>query len=141
MRKCETTDKNETANIEELVDRADKETVNDIRELIGILDEYLDGEDDSDYELDELAFARLERSYITMSRIVKQCDGTLSKLELKPKELHVGVEATFDLLYLSGDNVSLIGECLKYASAVSIDANLDGVVSVSYTIPNVFRKK
>lgn len=71
----------------------------------------------------------------------KELDGKVEPVQLKPKEEHGGVTATFLVFDLYNDRVSRFCDVMRGCSAITIDATSKGEVCISCTIPDVFVHK
>lgn len=83
-------------------------------------------------------FEKLDKIIKFFNGYIKDCGGAIQSVLLTPQEIHGGLTANFGVFDISGDQVAKFCDVLKDASAVSIDATLDGEVCISLTVPDVF---
>ena len=112
-----------------------------LRNVGGLYEHFLASENDNDYVVNDEHFQHLLDIIEFFADICGKCDGSYEPCELSPKRRSGGVTARFYVLSLNGENIERFCELMKYTSAISIDAETDGKVCFSVTVPNVFVKK
>ena len=73
-------------------------------------------------------------------KAIQDLDGYIEPFYLDPRAEHGGFTAFFPIVALSGEQISEFCRVLQYASAFSLDGD-DGQVIVSFSVPNVYRRK
>ena len=112
-----------------------------IKEFMEVYQQDLAQRNSDDYELNQPQVKKFLEAYRFFADSAKEHDGRIDPIRLAPAEEHGGITVYSPIYYYAGDRVETFAKILQYASAVYIDANLDGEVCLSMTIPNVFRKK
>lgn len=112
-----------------------------LRDTGGLYEYLLSLENDSDYVVNDEQFQHLLDIIEFFDDICRECGGTYEPCELSPRRQHGGMTARFYVLSLNGDNIERFCNLMKHTSAISIDAETDGKVCLSVTVPYVFVKK
>jgi len=94
-----------------------------------------------DYEIDRDQMKKLIKAYSFMTDFAAKNDGRVDELKYEPTHESCGITGYFALFFLYGDDLQAFNEIMGDIVSISIDALLDGTVCVSFTIPNVFRRK
>ena len=94
-----------------------------------------------DYEVDPENMQHLFRAYRFFIKKAHEHNGKIDPFVYNPKEEVGHLDAHFFYFELSGDDLLGFSEILSHASAVSIDATLDGCTHFSMVFPAVYRKK
>ena len=105
------------------------------------LEEYLRETSDEDYRPNPpqaLAFTTL---VCRLKALAQETDGTVEPIHLVPRLGCGDVTAVLPILNLSGKALQKLCHALRYASAVTVDALIDGNICISLTVPDVFIKK
>ncbi len=97
--------------------------------------------DDSDYVVNQPQMDKLLAVLDFFKEAVKDMDGILEAVDLRPKEEHGGITATFLVFHIYEDKVQKFCDVMRECSAIGIDTKLDGSVRISCTVPNVFVHK
>lgn len=97
--------------------------------------------DDDDYEIDDEQMCSLLDILEFFVDMCEVCTGEVDACELVPRIQHGGVTARFYVLSLAGNDITRFCKVLSKASAISFDAELDGKICVSVTVPYVFKRK
>ena len=111
------------------------------RMIYEIYEEEMSKRENADYEKCDEQMKKLSEAYQFFSDIAEEQNGRVDPLRIVPKEEHCGVTAYFTLFYLNGDELQRFSKIVGDMSAISIDSLTDGTVCISFTIPNVFKKK
>ena len=126
----------------------DKSIVEDddfIRGFLGdvfeLASEELNRRDNADYEIDPDNMQYLVMAYRFFIKKAHDHNGKIDPFVYNPKEEVGHLDAHFYFFELSGDDLLGFSEILSHASAISIDATLDGVTHFSMNFPSVYRKK
>ena len=118
--------------------------MDDLENIKSFLDMYekaLETEDNDDYQIDLFQLGKLANAYNFFCELVNGEGESVELEKTEPKRLHGGVTAKFYTMCLSGVELKRFCDIMSSASAVSIDAFLDGRAEVSLTIPNIYRHK
>lgn len=94
-----------------------------------------------DYEVNQEQMDKFTEAYNFFVNTANKCNGDIAEVSLKPKEIHGGLTCEFTVFHLFGDQLREFSEVVKDMSALSIDAKTDGTVCISFTVPNVFKRK
>lgn len=103
-------------------------------------DELISTEKSEDYEVNPVQWRRLMDIIQFFYDKIDVTD-KMHPVKLIPQKIVGGATAEFVLFHVCGEEVSKFCEVLQHASAFSLDANLKGMVIMSVTVPNVFKKK
>lgn len=107
----------------------------------GLWEKEIQSRSNSDYEPDKQQMDKLIAAYRLMNELAANGGGRVEPLRLVPKEVHCGITAYFTVFYATHENLLKICEVARSFSALSIDSLTDGTVCISFTIPNVFKRK
>lgn len=121
-----------------------KKTNNDYETVkrIGMLyEEALSLRKNYDYVVNQPQMDKFNELSDFFNYITQKSNGK-TELSLSPKEEHGGINATFGIFDIYGEDIPKFCKAMSYASAIGIDECKDGVC-ISVTVPNVFvpRKK
>ena len=117
------------------------DSFSDVLELWREYNDYLETLDNKDYVINKPQMAKLLKLYDFFVKALENQSSRVELAALVPKELHGGLDVHCNLLYLYGDLIKEFSEVITNASAISIDALLDGTVNISMTVPNVYKHK
>lgn len=112
-----------------------------VRRLAVMYNEVMKLRRDEDYVVNQPQMDKLIKLLEFFLDSAKELKGNVEPVELRPREEHGGVTATFLVFDVYGDNVKKFCNVLSACSAVSIDAKTNGEVCISCTIPDVFVHK
>ena len=107
----------------------------------GGLEKYLQETSDEDFTLNPpqaLAFSTL---VCRLKALAQKTDGTVEPIHLVPRLGYGDVTAYLPLLALQGEEVHKLCCALRCATAVTVDALIDGNICISITVPDVFIEK
>ena len=104
-------------------------------------EEEMASRDTRDYEVNMVQFQKLIDAYSFFIKVASDCGGEVEPFRIEPTAVHGGLTAYFELLFLHGDEVEKLSQILSGVSAISIDTMVDGRVCISFTIPDVYKKK
>lgn len=76
-----------------------------------------------------------------LQTLAKKTGGAVEPVHLVPPLGCGDVTAVLPILNLSGKALQKLCHALRYASAVTVDALIDGNICISLTVPDVFIKK
>lgn len=107
----------------------------------GVYREEIAQRKNKDYVVNEEQMRKFKEAYDFFIGLVDRHHGVVESVDLIPKEEHGGMTCELPLMYLHGTEMQDLSKIISYMSAISIDANTDGVVCVSFTVPNVFVHK
>lgn len=96
---------------------------------------------DSDYIVNQPQMEKLVAVLEFFLDMADELEGKVEPVQLSPKEEHGGVTATFLVFDLYGDKIPRFCDVMRGCSAIGIDANTNGEVCISCTIPEVFVHK
>ena len=111
------------------------------RYVWGLYEAEMRSRKNEDYEADPEQMKKLIAAYGFFAELTVTGHGHMEPLKLVPKECHGGLTAYFTVFYLHGDQLQKFLKIAQGFSAMSIDALDDGTVCLSFTIPNVCRRK
>lgn len=94
-----------------------------------------------DYVTNPLQMYRMIEAYRFFATRAEKNNWKLEPFKINPIQESGDIALDFNLMWLDGDDVQEFAKILSYASGVTIDATLDGVVHLSLIIPNVYTKK
>ena len=112
-----------------------------VRRLAVMYNEVMKLRRDEDYVVNQPQMDKLIKLLEFFLDSAKELKGNVEPVELRPREEHGGVTATFLVFDVYGDKVQKFCNVLSACSAVSIDAKTNGEVCISCTIPDVFVHK
>lgn len=96
---------------------------------------------DDDYEVNDPQMRKLIETYAFFRQIAAKYNGIVDPFEIAPKKVSSGVTAHFYLFLLDGEDLKQFQTILGNFKSLSIDADMDGEVTISVNIPDVFKKK
>lgn len=96
---------------------------------------------DEDYAIDETQLNKLLDIIEFLFDMCNKNNGAFEPCTLIPKRQHGGVTARFYMMSLAGEEIDRFCDVMRGASAISIDAELDGRICFSVTVPYVYKKK
>lgn len=109
---------------------------------IGVLyDQIMKLRKDDDYVVNQSQMEKFVDVYDFFQDMGEKCDGDIEKPNLAPKECHGGVTARFFVFDVWGVDIPRFSQIINHLSALSIDAEEDGRICISVTVPDVFIKK
>lgn len=106
-----------------------------------MVEDYLDSEDNDDYEINPPQFKKYLKTTAAIWDLIQDSGKKVESTRLVPKERAGGWTVSFNLLYLSWAEIYKFAESLFDICALSIDATTKGRVELSLNVPDVFRKK
>lgn len=112
-----------------------------LKKIGKIYNEVMSLRKDSDFEVNPLQMDKLLDIISFFMREANTYGGKVDKPDIRPREEHGGVSATFVVFDLYGDRLTEFCDVLRNCSAMSIDATEDSEVCISVTVPNVFTRK
>lgn len=92
---------------------------------------------DEKYKVNEIQMEKFNRAY----QFFTENGGTIEPVRFTPQTLHAGMTVNFEIFDIYGSSVEEFKEIMGYVSAFGIDSLIDGRISISLTIPNVFEEK
>jgi len=95
---------------------------------------------DEDYVVNQPQMDHLVDVVEFFLNTTEDCTGSVESVILMPREEHGGVTATFLVFDVYGEKVKEFCNVISHCSAMTIDANEDGVC-ISVTVPHVFVHK
>lgn len=96
---------------------------------------------DEDYIVNQPQMEKLVALLEFFLDMAEDLDGKVEPVELKPREEHGGVTATFLVFDLYEEKVTRFCDVMRGCSAIGIDTTIDGEVCISCTVPDVFVHK
>ena len=112
-----------------------------VRRLAIMYNEVMKLRRDEDYVVNQPQMDKLIKLLEFFLDSAKELKGNVEPVELRPREEHGGVTATFLVFDVYGDKVQKFCDVLSACSAVSIDAKTTGEICISCTITDVFVHK
>jgi len=113
----------------------------DLLEAYRIYEDMMSKRKNEDYCINDVQMQKMIDAYNFFTKVAKERHGHMEPFKIVPKEEHGYVTGHFPLFYLDADGIKEFTKILNYMSAISIDATLDGITCVSFTIPRVFVKR
>lgn len=110
-------------------------------EALRVLEDYLDSQDNDDYEINPPQFRKFLDVISTIWNLIEGDSKRIEETRLIPKECVGGWTVSFNLLWVTWGDLYRLCEVLTDACALSLDATLDGRVQFSLNVPDVFKKK
>lgn len=111
-----------------------------VRELGSLYEKVMELRKNEDYVVNQAQMDKFVEVLTFFTKATKKGHGKVESIDLKPKEEHGGLTATFVVFDVYGEEeVQKFSKVISYASAVTIDGTSDGIC-ISLTIPNVFVK-
>lgn len=101
---------------------------------------HLESENNDNYIVNDDQYRKLLRAVGFFSDKVDNPDSIEIEAS-EPKSLHCGITVYGLLFDFYGDAIEQFADVIRGASAISIDATLDGEACISMTIPNVWVHK
>lgn len=96
---------------------------------------------DADYIINQPQMDKLIKVLDFFIDASENLGGNVEPVNLRPREEHGGVTATFVVFDLYEEQVLRFCDVMKACSAITIDSTSDGEVCISCTIPHVFVPK
>ena len=113
----------------------------DLSKAYQIYEELMRERKNEDYVINNIQMQKMIDAYNFFTKIAKEHHGIMEPFRIVPKEEHGYVTGHFPLFYLDRNDIKLFTEVTDYMSAISIDATTDGIVCISFTIPNIFVRR
>lgn len=96
--------------------------------------------DEDDFEVNIPQAEKLEKIVDYFKQVADELNGEIDEVVFEPTKIHGGITVRFLAFDLFGEeSIREFCEALQLCSGVSIDANIDGSVCVSCTVPYVFK--
>ena len=112
-----------------------------VRRLNVLYNKVLSLRKDTDYIINQPQMDKLIAVLDFFLDAAKELDGNVEPVNLRPKEEHGGVTATFLVFDLYDQKIPKFCEVMSACSAITIDTTSEGEVCISCTIPQVFVPK
>lgn len=112
-----------------------------VRRLGILYDKVLSLRKDADYIVNQPQMDKLIAVLEFFIDSAKDLDGKVEPVNLKPREEHGGVTATFLVFDLYAEKVLRFCDVMRACSAITIDTTSDGEVCISCTVSEVFVHK